>query len=51
MTRPLPTRVECVEPILRVQDMSASVRYYVDVLGFEQAAWGSDEFTHVPGSP
>jgi catechol 2,3-dioxygenase-like lactoylglutathione lyase family enzyme len=43
----LPTHVECIDPILRIEDMSASVRYYVDVLGFEQAAWGTDDFTHV----
>ncbi len=27
--------------------MSSSIRYYVDVLGFEAADWGSDAFTHV----
>ena len=27
--------------------MSAAVRYYVDVLGFEQASWGDDNFTCV----
>ena len=27
--------------------MSVSLRYYVDVLGFEKADWGSDDFTHV----
>ena len=34
-------------PILSVRDMAASVRYYVDVLGFKNADWGSDEFTMV----
>jgi predicted enzyme related to lactoylglutathione lyase len=34
--------VECIVPILRVRDLSASVRYYVDVLGFS-ADWGDDE--------
>jgi len=47
MTDRLPTRIECIDPILRVDDMSASVRYYVDVLGFEQADWGNDNFSHV----
>lgn len=47
MPDPLPTRFECVDPILRVEDMQVSVRYYVDVLGFEQAAWGTDDFTYV----
>jgi len=27
--------------------MAASVRYYVDVLGFHSAAWGTDDFTSV----
>jgi hypothetical protein len=27
--------------------MKASVRYYVEVLGFENADWGSDDFTPV----
>ena len=43
----LPTHVECIDPILRVEDMSTSVRYYVDVLGFENAVWGNDDFTRV----
>jgi catechol 2,3-dioxygenase-like lactoylglutathione lyase family enzyme len=43
----LPTRFECIDPILRVEDMSTSVRYYVEVLGFENAAWGNDDFTRV----
>jgi catechol 2,3-dioxygenase-like lactoylglutathione lyase family enzyme len=44
---PLPTRFECVDPILRVEDMARSVRYYVDVLGFENADWGNEHFTYV----
>jgi hypothetical protein len=31
------TRFECSDPILNVRDMSVSVRYYVDVLGFKNA--------------
>jgi len=27
--------------------MAASLRYYVDVLGFQNAGWGADDFTHV----
>ena len=46
MTSP-PARFECIDPILRVEDMSVSVRYYVEVLGFENAEWGTDEFTRV----
>ena len=43
----LPTRIECIDPILAVEDMDRSVRYYVGVLGFENAPWGNAEFTHV----
>src|SRR5262249_43944002 len=47
MPTSLPTHIECIDPILRVEDMGVSVRYYVDVLGFEEAPWGTDDFTHV----
>lgn len=38
-------RVENVAPMLRVDDMAASLRFYVELLGFSAAPWGSDEFT------
>lgn len=38
---------ECSTPILRVANMAASVRYYVDALGFTNAAWATDAFTSV----
>ena len=41
------TKFEHAEPILRVSDMAASVRYYSEVLGFVNAEWGSDHFTAV----
>jgi predicted enzyme related to lactoylglutathione lyase len=41
------TRFECADPILRVADMAKSVHYYVEVLGFSNAEWGSDDFTCV----
>jgi uncharacterized glyoxalase superfamily protein PhnB len=41
------TRFECSAPILNVSDMSVSLRYYVDVLGFKNADWGSGDFTYV----
>jgi catechol 2,3-dioxygenase-like lactoylglutathione lyase family enzyme len=41
------TRFEGAAPILRVTDMKSSVHYYVDVLGFRNAEWGSDDFTSV----
>lgn len=43
----LRTRFENSAPILRVTDMSVSVRYYVDVLGFQNAHWGNNDFTSV----
>ena len=39
------TRFEGAAPILSVKDMSASVRYYVNVLGFRNADWGTEDFT------
>jgi catechol 2,3-dioxygenase-like lactoylglutathione lyase family enzyme len=41
------TRFENAAPILRVRDLAASVRYYVDVLGFTNAEWAMPEFTLV----
>lgn len=41
------TRFEHAEPILRVSDMAASVRYYTEALGFANAEWGTDDFTLV----
>ena len=41
------TRFEHASPILRVRDMAASLAYYVDVLGFRSAAWGTGLFTLV----
>jgi predicted enzyme related to lactoylglutathione lyase len=41
------TKFECAHPILSVADMTRSLRYYVDVLGFANADWGSDDFTCV----
>ena len=38
---------ECSQPILRVENMQASLRFYVDVLGFENARWGNQQFTCV----
>lgn len=40
-------RFENCDPILRVDDMEASVRFYVEKLGFQNADWGSADFTHV----
>jgi catechol 2,3-dioxygenase-like lactoylglutathione lyase family enzyme len=35
------------QPILRVENMEAALRFYVDVLGFRNASWGTDDFTSV----
>ena len=39
------TRFEHADPILSVASMSASLRGYVEVLGFTNAEWGDDAFT------
>ena len=41
------TRFENSAPILKVTDMAVSLRYYVHVLGFRNADWGSEDFTSV----
>jgi len=35
------------QPILRVADMQASLRFYVGQLGFVNASWGDDDFTMI----
>src|SRR5216684_1261537 len=40
-------RFEGAQPILRVENMEASLRFYVDILGFENASWGSNNFTSI----
>ena len=49
MAEEIQTRVrfEGSQPILRVENMAASLRFYVDILGFENAAWGNDDFTAI----
>ena len=41
------TTFEHANPILRVEDMARSLRYYVDVLGFANEDWSGDEFACV----
>ncbi len=41
------TRFAGAAPILAVRNMAAAVRYYADVLGFDNATWGDDTFTSV----
>lgn len=40
-------RIENITPILMVSDMSRSLAFYVDLLGFKNAEWGNDNFTSV----
>lgn len=40
-------RFENSAPILRVENMRAALRFYVDALGFENAPWGNDDFTNI----
>jgi predicted enzyme related to lactoylglutathione lyase len=42
-----PVHFECCNPVLRVEDMAASLRFYVDVLGFAAAEWTTDEFGYI----
>jgi uncharacterized glyoxalase superfamily protein PhnB len=41
------TRFEHANPILRIRSMAASLEYYVDVLGFRNAPWGTKFFRSV----
>ena len=41
------TRFEHAEPILRVANLGASVRYYTETLGFVNAEWAMEDFTLV----
>lgn len=40
-------RFEDSQPILRVENMAASLRFDVDILGFKNAPWGNDDFTAI----
>jgi len=40
-------RIENIQPILAVNDMQISKSFYKDILGFEEAEWGTEEFTSV----
>lgn len=35
------------QPILRVENMRTSLRFYIEQLGFQNADWGGDDFTSV----
>ena len=38
-------RIEHIDPILNVADISKSLAFYVDILGFTNAEWGDTHFT------
>ena len=40
-------RIENIQPILPVKDMSISRAFYTDILGFKEADWGDDDFTSI----
>ncbi|KIC94340.1 glyoxalase superfamily protein [Flavihumibacter solisilvae] len=44
---PAKFRVENIAPILNVSDMVRSLDFYVGILGFKNADWGTDEFSLV----
>ena len=41
----MPTKLECINPILLVSDMNASLSYYEKVLGFKKADWVTADST------
>ncbi|HWK07622.1 MAG TPA: hypothetical protein VNS58_28520 [Puia sp.] len=45
--RKLGIHIEGVQVILSVADMNVSKAFYVGTLGFEEAEWGTDDFTSV----
>ena len=45
--KPNRTQFEHANPILKVVSLARSVQYYVDVLGFSNAEWGTDDLTCV----
>ncbi len=40
-------RLEGVQPILAVTDITVSRAFYVDILGFTEEKWGNDHFTSI----
>lgn len=43
----LPNRVERIDPILSVADLTRALAFYTEVLGFSAAPWRTDDFTAV----
>ena len=42
-----PVHFEGSAPILRVENMPAALHFYLDLLGFKNVHWGTDEFTSI----
>ena len=40
-------RVENITPVLNVQNMTRSLSFYIDILGFKKTEWGDDNFTGI----
>jgi catechol 2,3-dioxygenase-like lactoylglutathione lyase family enzyme len=40
-------RIENIQPILFVKNMQVSRDFYINILGFEEADWGDDNFTSI----
>jgi catechol 2,3-dioxygenase-like lactoylglutathione lyase family enzyme len=40
-------RLKNITPVLYVKDMSRSLAFYVDILGFKNAEWGDENFASV----
>jgi catechol 2,3-dioxygenase-like lactoylglutathione lyase family enzyme len=43
----LSIRIENIQPILSVKDMTVSRSFYKEILGFNEAEWGNDNFTSI----
>ena len=46
-TGPARVHFQGCQPILRVQNMEICLRFYVGLLGFQNASWGTEDFTYV----
>lgn len=46
-TNTLNFHIENIATILCVKDMKRSLSFYIDILGFNNAEWGNDDFTSI----
>lgn len=47
MADPTNVRFEVSTPVLRVENMQTALHFYVELMGFKNAAWGTNDFTCV----